>query len=318
MTTYTKFKEYIWLVNTIYKARRITLAEINERWLETEMSEGVELARATFNRHKDAIEDIFGIYIECDKKNGYKYYIGNDHVLREDTVQNWMLSTLSVGNVISEGLSLQDRILLEAASSGGEYLPQVIEAMKKSVRVKVSYQRYGADAPKQLDFEPYCIKLFNKRWYILAHFHRATSEDREADDYFGMFAFDRIRSLELTNVKFQIDPNFDAATYFSENFGVLVHDGTPMERIVIRAYGQERYYLRDLPIHHSQRLIEEGEDYADFELKLRPTIDLTRHLLGLGSTVQVLIPDWLADEVHDMHLDAAMLYGTSLERRNEE
>ena len=141
MTTYTKFKEYIWLVNTIRKARRITFAEINERWLETDMSEGVEMARTAFYRHKCAIEDIFGIYIDCDKKNGYKYYIGNEHVLREDTVQNWMLSTLSVGNVISEGLSLQDRILLETASSGGEYLSQVIEAMKKSVRVKVSYQR---------------------------------------------------------------------------------------------------------------------------------------------------------------------------------
>ena len=58
MTAYTKFKEYIWLVNTIYKAKRITLTEINERWLETDMSEGIELARATFNRHKDAIEDI--------------------------------------------------------------------------------------------------------------------------------------------------------------------------------------------------------------------------------------------------------------------
>jgi predicted DNA-binding transcriptional regulator YafY len=207
---------------------------------------------------------------------------------------------------------------LETASSGGEYLPQVIEAMKKSVRVKVSYQRYGADEPKTLDFEPYCIKLFNKRWYILAHFHRDATEGREADDYFGMFAFDRIRSLELTNVKFHIDPDFEAATYFSENFGILVHDGTPKERIVIRAYGQERYYLQDLPIHHSQRVIEEGEDYADFELNLRPTIDLTRHLLGLGSTVQVLTPDWLADEVHDMHLDAAMLYGTSLERENAE
>ena len=190
--------------------------------------------------------------------------------------------------------------------------------MKKSVRVKVSYQRYGADEPKMLDFEPYCIKLFNKRWYILAHFHRNATEDREADDYFGMFAFDRIRELELTNVKFQIDPDFDAAVYFSENFGVLVHDGTEMERIVIRAYGQERYYLQDLPIHHSQRIIEEGEDYADFELNLRPTIDLTRHLLGLGNTVQVLTPDWLADEVHNMHLDAAMLYGTSLERENAE
>ena len=229
-----------------------------------------------------------------------------------------MLSTLSVNNVLSESLSLQNRILLEASSSGEGYLLQVIEAMKKSVRVKVSYQRYGAEEPKELEFEPYCIKLFNRRWYILAHFHRNATEDREADDYFGMFAFDRIRELELTNVKFLIDPNFDAATYFSENFGVLVHDGTPKERIVIRAFGQERFYLQDLPIHHSQRIIEEGEDYSDFELDLRPTIDLTRHLLGLGSAVQVLTPDWLADEVHNMHLDAAMLYGTSLRREYEE
>jgi hypothetical protein len=311
MKTYTKFKEYIWLVNTIRKAKRITLAEINERWLETEMSDGAPMARATFNRHKDAIEDIFGIYIDCDRQNGYKYFIGNDHVLREDTVQNWMLSTLTVSNVVSEGLSLQDRILLETASSGREFLSQVIEAMKKSVRVKVSYQRYGADEPKLLDFEPYCIKLFNKRWYVLAHFHRDAINEREADDYFGMFAFDRIRDIELTNEKFQIASDFDAAEYFSENYGVLVHDGTPMERIVIRAYGQERYYLCDLPIHHSQRIIEEGEDNTDFELKLRPTYDFICHLVGLGNSVQVLSPDWLADEVRDMHLDAAMMYGIS-------
>ena len=312
MKTPSLFKKYIWLVNTIYHAKAITFAEINERWVRTEMSEGVDMARATFNRHKDAIEDIFGLIIDCDRRNDYKYFIANDEVLKEDSVQNWMLSTLSVNNVLSESLSLQNRILLEASSSGGEYLPQMIEAMKKNVRVKVCYQRYGTDESKLLDFEPYCIKLFNRRWYILGHFHRDATKEREADDYFGMFAFDRIRNLELTNVKFQIDSNFDAATYFSENFGVLVHDGTSMERIVIRAYGQERYYLRDLPIHHSQKIIEEGEDYSDFELNLRPTIDLTRHLLGLGSTVQVLSPDWLADEVHEMHLDAEMLYGTRL------
>lgn len=53
--THTIFKEYIWLVNTIRKAERITLAEINERWALTEMSGGLPLARTTFNRHKDAI-----------------------------------------------------------------------------------------------------------------------------------------------------------------------------------------------------------------------------------------------------------------------
>ena len=61
------FKEYIWLVKTIHTAKRITLKELNERWMETEMSGGVDLARTTFNRHKDAIEQIFGIYIEIEK-----------------------------------------------------------------------------------------------------------------------------------------------------------------------------------------------------------------------------------------------------------
>ena len=317
MTAYTKFKEYIWLVNTIYHAKNITLAEINRRWMQTEMSGGMEMARATFNRHKNAIEDIFGIYIECDRQNGYRYHIGNDHVLREDSVQNWMLSTLSVNNLVSESLSLQERILLEPTSSGGEYLPIVIEAMKRNVRVKVNYLRYGDDSPKELEFEPYCLKLFNRRWYVLAHFHRDAASNHVADDFYGIFAFDRIKELEMTDVKFEVNPDFDATEYFQENFGVLVHDGTPLERIVLRVFGQERYYLRDLPMHHSQREIGSGDDFIDIELMLRPTFDFTRHLMSLGSSVQVIVPYWLADEVHAMHIEAANLYKSMLKEENE-
>ena len=141
MKTYNKFKEYIWLVNTIRKAKKISLAEINDLWLDTEMSEGVELSRSTFNRNKDAIEDIFGIFIDCDRNNGYKYYIGNESVLHEDTIQNWLLSTLTVSNIVSEGISIQDRILLETPPDN-VYLPKMIEAMKRSVRIKISYLRY--------------------------------------------------------------------------------------------------------------------------------------------------------------------------------
>lgn len=122
MKAYDVFKEYIWLVNTIRKARKISLAEINEKWRETDMSGGLDFARATFNRHKDAIQDIFGIYIECDRKAGNKYYIGNSHVLEEDSVQNWMLSTLTVNNMLSESMAMRERILLESVPSEGEYL----------------------------------------------------------------------------------------------------------------------------------------------------------------------------------------------------
>lgn len=296
------FKEYIWLVNTIRKADDgISFAEINEKWLETELSEGVELARSTFNRHKDSIEDIFGLIIECNRLNGYRYFISNEEVLGEDSIQNWMLNTLTVNNIIGEALTLQDRILLQPAPVEGDYLKMVIEAMKKNVKLAVDYRKYGDDEPRHLTFEPYCIKLFKQRWYILGHFHRNV-------DYFGVFSFDRILNMSLTDDKFQMDPSFNAQAYFEECFGVLVNDDTVAQRIVIRVFGDERFYVRDLPIHKSQREIGQGEDYTDFELFMRPTIDLSTHFVSRSFLIKVLEPQWLADEIHHMHMQAVLMY----------
>ena len=304
------FKEYIWLVNTIRKAGDdgITFAEINEKWLETELSEGVELARSTFNRHKDSIEDIFGLIIECNRLNGYRYFISNEEVLGEDSIQNWMLNTLTVNNIIGEALTLQDRILLQPAPVEGDYLKMVIEAMKKSIKLAVDYRKYGDDEPRHLTFEPYCIKLFKQRWYILGHFHRNAIADRPEVDYFGVFSFDRILNMSLTDDKFQMDPSFNAQAYFEECFGVLVNDDTVAQRIVIRVFGDERFYVRDLPIHKSQREIGQGDDYTDFELFMRPTIDLSTHFVSRSFLIKVLEPQWLADEIHHMHMQAVLMY----------
>lgn len=304
------FKEYIWLVNTIRKAGDdgITFAEINEKWLETELSEGVELARSTFNRHKDAIEDIFGLIIDCNRLNGYRYFISNEEVLSEDSIQNWMLNTLTVSNIIGEALTLQDRILLQPAPVEGDYLKMIIEAMKKNVKLAVDYRKYGDDEPRHLTFEPYCIKLFKQRWYILGHFHRNAIADRPEVDYFGVFSFDRILNMSLTDDKFQMDPSFNAQAYFEECFGVLVNDDTVAQRIVIRVFGDERFYVRDLPIHKSQREIGQGEDYTDFELFMRPTIDLSTHFVSRSFLIKVLEPQWLADEIHHMHMQAVLMY----------
>ena len=304
------FKEYIWLVNTIRKAGDdgITFAEINEKWLETELSEGVELARSTFNRHKDAIEDIFGLIIDCNRLNGYRYFISNEEVLSEDSIQNWMLNTLTVSNIIGEALTLQDRILLQPAPVEGDYLKMIIEAMKKNVKLAVDYRKYGDDEPRHLTFEPYCIKLFKQRWYILGHFHRNAIADRPEVDYFGVFSFDRILNMSLTDDKFQMDPSFNAQAYFEECFGVLVNDDTVAQRIVIRVFGDERFYVRDLPIHKSQRVIGQGEDYTDFELFMRPTIDLSTHFVSRSFLIKVLEPQWLADEIHHMHMQAVLMY----------
>ena len=308
MTVPSLFKEYIWLVNTIKRTRRISFAEIQEKWLDTEMSGGVEFARSTFNRHKDAIQDIFGINIDCDRKGGYKYYIANEKVLREDTVQNWIVSTMSVNDVISDSKALHDRIVLQQIPCD-EYLETFINAMKRKVRVEVKYRRYESDNVTEVDFEPYCLKLFNQRWYVLAHFHRDATPEKEERDYYGVYSFDRMQEVSLTNVKFEVRDDFDAQDYFSECFGVFASESTPAERIVLRAYNKQRYYLNDLPLHHSQKVIGRGENYTDFEYYIRPTIDFCGHILSLANQLKVICPQSLADRIRQMAMDTLEMYG---------
>jgi len=299
MNTYTKFKEYIWLVNTIYHARAITLSEINKKWLQTEMSEGITLSRTTFHRHRIAIEEIFGLYIDCDKKRGNKYFIGNREVLEEDSVQNWMLSTMSVGNILSESHSLHDRILLENVPSGGEMLQQVIKAMKESKKISITYRRYGGHATRTFELEPYCLKLFVQRWYLLGRF---------ADKGMAIFSFDRILEIKMSNEKFKVDEDFDAASYFIDCFGVMLDENSKPEKVLIRAYGYEPYYLRDLPLHHSQREIQSTEEYSDFELRLKITSDFKSKLLSRGEWIEILEPKALAEEIVEWHQKAIDRY----------
>ena len=301
MKTPTLFKEYIWLVNTIYHAGRISLADINKRWMRTDMSEGMPLSRTTFNRHKDAIEDIFGIYIDCDRRDGYRYYIGNEEVLREDSVQNWMLSTLTVNNIVRESIKLQHRIVLENIPSDGECLETVIKAMRESKKVTIRYRRYQSSEAKTFTISPYCIKLFRQRWYLLGKFH---------DGGFAIFSFDRMEDITPTDEAFKMDKGFNAKEFFSECYGVVIGDGTLPERIVLRAYGSERCYLRDLPLHHTQKELKQtGEtNYADFEFFLRPTSDLKGYIMSRGAWMKVLQPAWLADEIRQYHEDAIKKY----------
>ena len=138
----TLFKEYIWLIETIHQAGKITFAEINEKWRKREESGGVEFARTTFNRHRDAILDMFGVVIDCDRKDGYRYFIYNKEVLNSDSVANWLFSTLSVGNMLDENVGVQDRILIESVPSGNVYLKRII---KKNTAKGGSYEKKSLD-----------------------------------------------------------------------------------------------------------------------------------------------------------------------------
>ncbi len=282
------FKEYIWLVNTIYQAGKISFAKINEKWLRTEMSGGVEIARTTFNRHKDAIADIFGIIIDCDKKDGFKYFIANKSVLREDTIQNWMLSSMTVHTAVQEGVSLHKRILLEEIPSGYKYLQPILEAMKTNHCISFTYQKYNnAEVKTYPVAEPYCLKLYKQRWYLLTRISQQ----------FRTFSLDRIKSLDISAKTFHFDKDFDAEAHFSNYFGVYCDEKIKPQKVIIRASKEERPYLRDLPLHHSQKEINVTAEYSDFSFFLSPSDDFIGEILRKKDRLYVISPIDLRDKM---------------------
>lgn len=286
------FKTYIWLIETIHRFGAITLAELGDLWLKSSISEGVPMSRTSFNRHREEIEDIFGIRIICLRNYGNKYTIENAESLDRDTIENWMANTISINNIIAENRSVSDRILVEPIPSEGGNLHAAIKAMREGHKLEFDYKKYYAADTKHYIIEPYCVKLYHRRWYLLARY----TDSRE----FRLFAFDRISNTAICAEKFKIDASFNAAKYFSECFGVALNTTVPVQKVIVRAYINERYYLRDLPLHTSQRLIGEGDGYYDYELTLRPTEDFLGYLLSRSNFVKIISPESLAHQLKDM------------------
>lgn len=286
------FKTYIWLIETLHRNGSLTLDEIGDQWLKSSISEGVPLSRTSFNRHRVEIEDIFGIRIICSRSAGNRYSIENAESLDKHSVENWMANTISINNIIAENKSVSDRILLENIPSEGGNLQAAIEAMRKGHKLEFDYKKYYSPETKRYTIEPYCVKLYHRRWYLLGRY----SDNKD----FRLFAFDRISNASISTEKFKIAPDFNAAEYFDECFGVALNTSVPVQKVVVRAYINERYYLRDLPLHPSQRLVGEGDDYFDYEITMRPTEDFLGYLLSRSNFVKIISPISLAEQLKDM------------------
>ena len=282
------FYQYIWIINTLCKFGELTFEELNQKWQADRQSEGNALQRSSFNRHREAILDMFGIIIECDKKT-YKYYISNKHVLSDGSVEHWLFSTLTVHGMLADSASVKERLVLESVPVGEKYMQLIIRAIRTNRRLRIGYKSFKAEGYEKTVC-PYALKLFRQRWYLLA------LNDKEQ---MRTYALDRMTMMEQTNEPFEMPVSFSPQAYFSEYFGVLT-DGTPLARVVIRAHGWLPNYLRTLPLHHSQRELASTDSYADFALDIRPTSDFIGELLRYSDTIEVLEPRQLREKMHQI------------------
>lgn len=284
------FRQYTWLLNIIQHAKKISYERIRDLWIENDMNDGKPLSRTTFYRLRQAIEDMFGICINCDVSDGYQYYISNPEVLKDNSTQNWMLQTLTINNVLIDCLSIKDRLVLEEIPAGMEYLQIIIKAIKNNHVLTVKYRKFNDPEGYTTLIEPYCLKVFHQRWYLLGN-------NTAKKNGLQIYALDRIVSLTETGQDFEIDPSFDASSFFKNYFGVFIGKDETPTRIIIRAYGKMIPLLRTLPKHHSQKEIATTDKFSDFEYRLVPTFDFIQDLLKEGEDLEVVYPTFLKKKI---------------------
>lgn len=297
------FSRYVWLIDLINRRRYITLPEINRAWRQSSLNEGgQDIPERTFFNHKDAILDIFGLEIKCDRSLGY--YIANSSEIRNNSIRTWLLQSLSMNNIINEGRNMLDRILFEPIPSSQRFLTDIIFAMRENRVIRITYKSYLNPEPRTFNVEPYCLKIFRLRWYMLAKV-----EDREQA---RIYSLDRIVDMEEVDATFELPVSFDAEKFFQYSFGIIVEDKAGPEEVKLKVVASQAQYFRSLPLHHTQEETETTDQWSIFQYKIIPTFDFWQEVLSKGDTVEVLSPDWFRRWVADSIASMNKIYNDTL------
>ena len=277
---------YIWLVNTISRGP-ITRARIDEKWAHSSVNAYKQdcIPESNFHRWRRVIELMFDIEIKCNSRG--EYYISEEDKSYNADMHRRLLTIMGVNSLLKDSKDLRDKILFESVPSGETFLAPIIESLRDQCAIQMTYQGFGKLCPATFIVEPYCLKMFKQRWYVLAY-----SPDIDA---LRIYSLDRVHAIEPTTQKYKIPATFDAEFYFRNAYGVSGME-EQLEEVEIKIEAYQANFLRTLPLHASQTEIERQEQFSIFRYNLVPAFEFKQELRKHGSVLEVLKPQWLRDE----------------------
>lgn len=287
--------KYIWLVQSLIAAGGggMTFKELNEKYSRRF---GQAYSRRTFNNHRLAVADLFGIDIDCDRSTNRYFIPYSGDVLDNNESIGWLVNTFTVNSLLSLGKErLSGRVSVEEIPSGQKYLTAIMQAMEDGKELEIVYGKYSSDSSETLHVQPFAVKEHEKRWYLVAFCHERAGADRRNDDInaWRVYGLDRIASLQVTDVSFRMPKDFDVDGIFSQSYGIYFPKaGQKPVTIRFKVTDEEARYLRDLPIHRSQ--VEENAAKGDgriFRIRVIPNRNLTMEFCRHAGRLEVIEPE---------------------------
>ena len=331
-----RVKFYSWLIGLLDR-KHLTFEEIANEWRDANANQDEdELDKRTFHRYRENIQSQFGITVECNKSDGYRYYLKRDPVENDD-VTEWMLSSLRLAS-LGDMLKFHNKVMLDTPPYNTEYLDDILAAIDKQYLLKFKYVS-GFGAESDIVLQPAFVRYFKQRWYVIgvkSEERRVKNSSAEVDGDADLNAdvdekklvrclpFDRISFLKLICEKHPLSAKMKKfltpENYYEDCFGIYRMEDVPVEKIRIRAFYPEYNYIEEVPLHESQQKVKGSKDgmYREYTLTIRPSRDFLQELLWHGRNLIVLKPESLRQEMIGILKDMTMSFETGECQNGEE
>lgn len=216
----TLYNQYAWLVDTIRTAGRLTKREIDERWAKSPLNEKNEknYPLRSFHRHKEAIAEMFGLYIGCDKFDGNRYYLSDITANANSDFRIKLCNTLTFANLLLDSHDMQKRVIWEPLDDGSLFLATLLDAMrnKKMVALRMSPAKGG----RVRNVLPYCVGQRKRIWYLAA-------KDDNSQQEVEVIPLNEVESITVLNTKGVVPRWFKGDIFFASFFDKTA----PKERV---------------------------------------------------------------------------------------
>lgn len=253
------------------------------------------ISARTLSRDFQALYGEFGINIKYDPgKGGYAICTSTDEDLSDF---NQFLKLLELAERVETiSLTLQSApgisrsIVFEHNEffKGSEHLKPLADAIQRKILIRFVYQSYLKTQADHYTLTPYLIMEHRNRWYLLGC-------DQKADKI-KTFGLDRMQEIEFLEPCLEETASFDYGKLFKHTFGITCLE-EPASRIVLSFTPQQGKYIKSLPLHRSQEVLIDTKKELRIALQVILNIDLKMQLLSYGSSVEVLEPPELREEI---------------------
>lgn len=258
----------------------------------------IGFSKRTLQRDIREIKNIFGIDIQFSiSRKGY--FINQDEM--ENMNFQRMMEAFDMFNSLNMSSDLTPYIHLEKRKpQGTENLYGLLHAIKNKLRLEFDYQKFWEDAVTPRKVDPYAIKEFKNRWYLIA-------KDLK-DQAIKTFALDRLTCLEITKNVFERPKGYNVDDAFRYCFGIISPNGEEPQEVVLSFDPFQGKYIKTLPLHETQKVLVDDKAETRIQLKICVTHDFVMELLSFGDNVKVLKPKSLAKELKNSYIRATKLY----------